>query len=55
MNVNYVNSTMDELNEYNGELYEALIDGTPEEVIIAIRKIDKVLTDIRKSLNEEVY
>lgn len=54
MNVGYVNSVMDELNEYTTELYEALMDGTQEEVTVSIRKINKVLTDIRKSLNEEV-
>jgi hypothetical protein len=53
MNVNYVNSVMDELNEYNAELYEALMDGSQEDVTIAIRKINKVLTDIRKSMSDD--
>jgi hypothetical protein len=54
MKINYVNSTMDELIELQTELYEALCDGTTEEVLSIIKRFKQVLTDIQKSQNEEV-
>jgi hypothetical protein len=52
-NIQWVNSTMDEIDEYNRELYEALSDGSQEEVETAIKKLNKVLLDIRKSIKDE--
>lgn len=52
-NIQWVNSTMDEIDEYNRELYEALSDGSQDEVETAIKKLNKVLLDIRKSIKDE--
>jgi hypothetical protein len=52
-NVNYVNSVMNELHEYNADLYEGLIDGSQQDIELAIKKINKLLIDIKKSLKED--
>jgi hypothetical protein len=52
-NVQWVNSTMDEIDDLNRELYEALIDGSHDEVESAIKKLNKVLLDVRKSIKDE--
>jgi hypothetical protein len=44
---------MDEIHELNSELYEALMDGSDDEVNTVIRNLNKVYTDIKKSLNDE--
>jgi len=55
-NMNYINSTMDELDSLNRDLYEALSDGEFKEVQSIIKKIRLVLNDIKESyLDEEVY
>lgn len=47
--VNYVNSTMDEINGMTDELYEALIDNDCESTKEVINKMIKTLRDIYKS------
>lgn len=48
----YVNSTMQEINDLCAELYESLADRNDEEVKEAIKKLGKVLRDIQKSNDE---
>ena len=51
----YVNSTMDEIDELTRDLYEALADGDTDTAKAIIKQFNKTLTDIKKSLNEEVH
>jgi hypothetical protein len=45
----YVNSTMDEINNLCAELYESLADRNDEDLKEAIRKLNKVLRYIQKT------
>lgn len=53
--ITYVNSTMDEFNELGSDLYEAMIDMDHNGVQEAIRSIKKVLNDIQRSYQDELY
>lgn len=48
----YVNSTMQEINDLCAELYESLADRNDEEVKEVIKKLGRVLRDIQKSKDE---
>ena len=50
----YVNSTMDEINDLCCELYEAMSDKDTSEIKDIIRKLSKVLKDVHKSNNEDI-
>jgi mevalonate kinase len=50
----YVNSTMNEINNLCSELYEALADKDVEEIKDIIRKLNKVLRDVHKSNHEDI-
>lgn len=50
----YVNSTMNEINDLCTELYEALADQEIDDVRELIKKLNKVLRDIHKSNNEDI-
>ena len=52
MEINYINSTINELYDYIDSLYEALMDGEKEEVESICMKLRIVISDIRKSNNE---
>ena len=52
-NIHWVNSTMDEIDELNRELYEAISDGSHDEIEAVIKKLNKVLLYIRKSIKDE--
>lgn len=52
-NVNYVNSVTNELHEYVAEIYEGLMDDCHEDVETSIKKINKALNDIKKSLKDD--
>jgi hypothetical protein len=47
--INYVNSTMAEVNEMTTELYESLIDGDSEATKDVVNRLIKSLRDIYKS------
>jgi len=51
--VNYVNSTMAEVNELSSELYEGLIDKEFNDVNETIKKFNQVLRDITKTIQYE--
>ena len=51
INITYINSTMNEVNELTTELYEEMCDNNPEEVVKIIDKLQTALKDIRKSYN----
>lgn len=53
--IQYVNSTMDEINDLSSDLYEALVDKQDDDVRTVIKKLTKVLLDVKKSLNEEIH
>ena len=48
----YVNSTMAEINDLCSELYESLADQDNHETTEVIKKLTKVLRDIQKSNDE---
>ena len=48
----YVNSTMSEINDLCSELYESLADKDYNESSEVIKKLSKVLRDIQKSNDE---
>lgn len=48
----YVNSTMDEINDLCSQLYESLADKDTEEAKSVIIKMIKALRDIQKSTDE---
>lgn len=47
--VNYVNSTMSEINELTDNIYEALIDENDDELKSNILNLIKVLKDLQKT------
>jgi hypothetical protein len=51
--VNYVNSTMQEVNDLSAELYEGLIDKEFDSVQEIIKKFNLVLRDITKTIQYE--
>lgn len=51
--VNYVNSTMQEVNDLSAELYEGLIDNEFDSVQEIIKKFNLVLRDITKTIQYE--
>lgn len=55
LHLQYINSTMDEIDELTRDLYEALADGDTDTAKAVIKQFNKTLTDIKKSLNEEVH
>jgi len=48
----YVNSTMSEINDLCAELYESLADKNYNESSEVIKKLSKALRDIQKSNDE---
>ena len=52
MNVNYVNSTMEEIHDLVNTLYESLMDEEKDEVETTCIKLQSVIRDIRRSNNE---
>lgn len=46
---NYVMSVCNEIDGYQRELYEAMMDAEVDEVIKSINKIRRTLSDIQKS------
>lgn len=48
----YVNSTMKEINDLCAELYESLSDQDEKETKEVIRKIMRALRDVQKSSDE---
>lgn len=51
--VNYVNSTMQEVNDLSSDLYEGLIDKEFDSVQDTIKKLNQVLRDITKTIHYE--
>ena len=51
--VNYVVSTMKEINDHCDDLYESMMDKDKETVIKTVSKLYEVLKDIKKTYNEE--
>ena len=51
--VNYVNSTMQEVNDLSAELYEGLIDKEFDSVQEIVKKFNLVLRDITKTIQYE--
>lgn len=51
--VNYVNSTMQEVNDLSAELYEGLIDNEFDSVQEVVKKFNLVLRDITKTIQYE--
>ncbi len=51
--IQYVNSTMSEINSYSDDLYEALIDGDSSVPTICDNLI-KVLRDVKQSYYERI-
>ena len=47
--VNYVNSTMSEINELTDNIYEALMDESDDELKSNILNLIKVLKDLQKT------
>jgi len=47
--VNYVNSTMSEINELTDNIYEALMDENDDELKSNILNLIKVLKDLQKT------
>jgi hypothetical protein len=52
-NMQYVISTMDEINALTTELYEALMDKEFDESNRIIKDLMKTLRDIQKSTNQD--
>jgi hypothetical protein len=52
-NVQYIISTMDEINTLTTELYEALMDKEFEESNKKINDLIKTLRDVKKSINQD--
>lgn len=53
VNQNYVMSICDEINDYQVQLYEAMMDGEVKEALTIIMKLKQVLTDIQKSYKHD--
>ena len=52
VNVPYVTSAIDELDDIKTELYEAMMDGCVDDIDLSIKKMNKALLDIKKSYHE---
>lgn len=52
-NVQYIISTMDEINNLTTEIYEALMDKDFEESNKKINDLIKTLRDVKKSINQD--
>jgi protein-arginine kinase activator protein McsA len=52
-NVQYIISTMDEINTLTTDLYEALMDKEFEESNKKINDLIKTLRDVKKSINQD--
>ena len=52
-NMQYIISTMDEINTLTTELYEALMDKEFEESNKKINDLIKTLRDVKKSINQD--
>ena len=50
--VEYVNSTMNEINDLTDELYESMMDNERPVVLDTIEKLLKSLKDVRSSYNQ---
>lgn len=50
----YVNSTMEEVNSLSDELYESLIDKDFESTIETCNKLSKLLKDVRKGCLQDL-
>jgi hypothetical protein len=52
--ISYINQTVKDLNDCVDEIYEGLMDKESEEVLSAIKKLDKITREIKETLKEEL-
>jgi|AACY02.14.fsa_nt_gi hypothetical protein len=52
MELNYVNSTMEEINSLTDELYEALMDREFDVIDQICIKLSQAIRDVKRSCNE---